>query len=221
MFVFHLSLALSLSLSLSLSHALITHRTHTHARTHTAPPRLFDILPGESSPNSTFSGFAGFVLDLTAPGSSPLTLTRLGRFRVRGNSRAHRMDVVSASTGASVLPSGAPLPSVDLSPSGCPASDTLGFCYSEALAAPVTLHPGQVYYIVCEEAAGGDAFLAMHDAAAATTHAHRDGTTLMGYAGPGLGVVNGRVYREGGGGGWVVEPFIELMYGPLNFLFAR
>jgi len=75
-----------------------------------------------------------------------------------------------------------------------------------------------VYYVISEEVQGGDAFFAMYDAAAATDHTHRDGTTLMGYLGPNLGVVTGRVAMATQGSQWVVEPMIEAMYGPLNFV---
>ena len=177
---------------------------------------LFDVLPGEAL-NATFSGWAGFVLDLRAPAAAPLRISGLGRFRARGNGGAHALNVFDAATGASVLPGGAV--TVDLSPAGCPATDVLGFCYA-ALPAPVALAQGGRYYVVSAEAAGGDAFVAMADAAAATTHAHRDGTTLMSYAGPGKGAVAGKVSQASGGGAWVEEGDLECAFGPLNLLMA-
>jgi hypothetical protein len=177
---------------------------------------LHDVLPGEQA-WSNYSGWAGFVLALTAPGSSAIQVRALGRFRVRGNSRVHALDVLDAATLLSVLPGGQPVP-VDLSPAGCPASDLLGFCYSEDLPEPAVLLPGHTYFVVSQETAGGDAFLAMSDAAAATTHVHRDGSTLMSYAGPGLGGVAGRV--SGDHGQWAVESNIECAYGPLNLLMV-
>lgn len=183
-----------------------------HGRT--AGSWLHDILPGEAA-RANLTGWAGFALDLRAPGSRALSVAALGRFRTRGNSRAHALDVVDAATGKSVLPGGPA--AVDLSAAGCPASDLLGFCYAR-LPAPVALPPGRVYYVVSEEADGGDAFLAMDDAAAATTHVHRDGSTLMSYEGPGAGAVTGRVSRAGAAGAWLLEPAIECMYGPLNLV---
>jgi hypothetical protein len=165
---------------------------------------------------SNFSGWAGFALDLTAPGSAPLAVTALGRFRTRNNSAVHALDIFDAATGASVLPAGAA--SADLSPAGCPASDLLGFCYGEVPGGPAVLAPGRVYYVASHEVAGGDAFLVIEDAAAATTHVHRDGTTLMSYAGPLRGAVTGRVSRADGEATWVLEPLIECMYGPLNLV---
>jgi hypothetical protein len=63
-----------------------------------------------------------------------------------------------------------------------------------------------------------DAPLAIDDAAAATTHVHRDGTTLMSYAGPLRGAVTGRVSRADGEATWTFEPLIECMFGPLNLI---
>jgi hypothetical protein len=80
------------------------------------------------------------------------------------------------------------------------------------------LAPGRVYYVASKEVAGGDAFLAIDDAAAATTHVHRDGTTLMSYAGPLRGAVTGRVSRADGEATWTFEPLIECMFGPLNLI---
>ena len=174
---------------------------------------LYDLLPGEDL-RANFTGWAGFELDLRAPGSAALRVGALGRFRARGNARAHALTVFDAVSGAAVPGANA---TVDF---GACVSDLLGFCYG-ALAAPVTLAPGGRYYVVSREAAGGDAFVAMSDAAAATTHAHRDGTTLMSYAGPGAGAVAGKVSRADGGAAWAAEGDVECMYGPLNLLLAE
>ena len=171
---------------------------------------LLDVLPGEQLA-SNFTGWAGFVLDLRAPGSSDLAVRGVGRFKARGNAGAHALDIVDAATNASVLAGGAA--TVDLA--AC-ASDALGFCYAAATAA---LRAGRVYYVLSREAAGGDAFVAMYDAAAQTTHVHRDGTTLMSYAGPSMGAVAGRV-RGADFGSLVVSGGIEIMDGPLNLLLG-
>ena len=70
-----------------------------------------------------------------------------------------------------------------------------------ALAAPVTLPPGGRYFVAAQEAADGDAFVAMSDAAAATTPAHRDGPTLLSDAGPGPGAGPGQASPAHGGVG--------------------
>ena len=149
------------------------------------------------------------MLDLRAPGSVSLTVRGLGRFRARGNSLTHALDVVDAATNASVL-AGGPA-SVDFAT--C-VTDSLGFCYG---AASATLAAGRVYFVLSQEASGGDAFVSMYDAAAATTHAHRDGTTMMSYAGPGKGVVTGRVSGPRFDA-LVADSNIECMNGPVNLL---
>jgi len=169
---------------------------------------LYDVLPGEAL-RANFSGWAGFVLDLRAPGSAPVALAALGRFKARGNARAHALDVIDAASGASVLPAPA---TVDFA--AC-ATDALGFCAAAVPGGARQLAAGGRYYVVAREEAGGDAFVAMSDAAAATTHAHRDGTTLMSYAGPGRGAVAGKVSKADGAE-WVEEGDVECMFGPLN-----
>ena len=58
------------------------------------------------------------------------------------------------------------------------------------------------------------------NAAAATTHVHRDGTTLMSYAGPRRGVVAGRV-RGADRASLAATQEIEIMNGPLNLLIVE
>jgi hypothetical protein len=173
---------------------------------------LFDILPGESTVNNV-TGWAGFELDLSGPPSTSFSVSALGRFKVRGNKASHTLDIVDASSLKSIL-SGGPA-AVDFST--C-STDANGFCYG-ALSTPATLSSGRKYYFISSESAGDDAFLSMYDAAAATTHAHRDGTTMMSYAGPGFGAVTGRVYGTDYPS-LSSDGNIELMNGPLNFLFA-
>lgn len=87
---------------------------------------LHDVLPGEAAmARLAGGGWAGFVLDLGGVGAEAVTIRALGRFRARGNSGAHAMDVVRASDGVSML-DGQALPVVDLSRGGCAASDVMG-----------------------------------------------------------------------------------------------
>ena len=196
--------------------ALVLAASNGHART--LGSFLFDVLPGEQRANNV-TGWVGFVLDLTAPDSLPLLVGNLGRFRASGNAGVHALDVVDAATGASVLPGGAPL-SVDLSPAGCLSTDLLGFCYAAGRVpgGGVTLAPGRVYYVVSAETAGGDTHIHMVDPAAATTHSHRDGTSMLAYMGPRYGTITGSVVKPQGAAGWTVEPNLDCMRGPLNLL---
>ena len=179
---------------------------------------LLDVLPGNAVV-SNVSGWVGFSLDLTAA-PAPLAVAGVGRFRAPGNAGAHAVDIVDAATRRSVLP--APL-TVRMDAAGCAHADVLGFCYAAvtvAGGAPLpALAPGRVYYVVSEETAGGDAWLRMEDAAAASTHLHRDGTTLMSYRGPGKGVVAGRV-AGADAASLTATSEIEIMNGPLNLLIA-
>ncbi|MFA7342760.1 MAG: hypothetical protein WC003_00515 [Terrimicrobiaceae bacterium] len=80
-------------------------------------------------------------------GSSPITVTELGRWVVSGNTQTHTVKLVLASSGADV--SGG---SVSVATAGAPAGQ---FKYA-ALAAPVTLSANTAYYVVSRETNGGD-----------------------------------------------------------------
>ena len=181
---------------------------------HAVTPKswLFDVLPGEILVNN-FTGWAGFVLDLRLPTTTPLNVAALGRFRARGNLHPHKLDILDAATGLSVLTE-----PVTVDFETC-VTDLLGFCYT-SLPSPVALSAGKRFYIVSYETAGEDAFVAMTDAAAATTHVHRDGSTLMSYAGPGQGIVAGKVSQADGAANWIETMDVECMYGPLNLLIV-
>jgi hypothetical protein len=209
--------------------------TLTAAPTHTRHTSsfLYDLLPGERA-LTNLTGWAGMALDLSsAPACRPspyltmqnLTVAALGRFRSAGNAGSHKMDIVRASDGTSVLPGGPVVVGMDAA--SCPSSDLLGMCYSAPIAPPALLTVGDVYYIVSLETAGGDAVREMTSPAKGTTHANgkRDGTTLMSYRGPTSGCIAGRVTGTGGAGSppssWTVIPDLDTSFGPVNFLLSE
>jgi len=91
-----------------------------------------------------FSGFVGMKFTV---GSSALTVSALGRIFITGNSGTHTVKLVQASNGADV-PGG----SVSVSMTGGVAGQ---FKYV-SLGSPVTLLANTAYYLVSQEASGGD-----------------------------------------------------------------
>ena len=68
----------------------------------------------------------------------------------------------------------------------------------------------------------------MRDAARMTTHAHRDGTTIMSYQGPGVLDVVGRVTKPattnqavGPPPTWDVTPELDTSFGPVNIVLQQ
>jgi hypothetical protein len=180
---------------------------------------LLDITPQRADVPSVwrnFTGWAGAVWNLTDPGLSPpqATVLGLGRFKAPGNSNAHELAVFRASDGRRMSPTSV---SVDLAT--CNA-DLLGFCYA-MLSSPLLLPAGDAYFVVAQEAAGGDAILEMTDPASASTMANRIATTLMTYQGPNWGHVAGRVWQQAGSDSWLVVPEQDTMYGPVNWLLGQ
>src|SRR5262249_54323154 len=93
---------------------------------------------------NNFSGFVGMIIQT---GSSALTINALGRFAAPGNTGAHLVKIVEATTGTD-LPGG----SVSISMAGAATSS---FAYA-SLSTPVSLNPNATYYIMTQETAGAD-----------------------------------------------------------------
>jgi hypothetical protein len=172
---------------------------------------LFDCLPGQKVMN--FTGWAGMVVEAKVSTG----IAQLGRYKTRGNSQIHAMQVFRESDGMPML---AQNTSVDMACDG----DVLGMCYTSAFVPPVQLVAGERYYIVAaENELSGDMVTEMGDSARMTTHAHRDGSTIMSYRGPGVLDVVGRVAKTeilteavGEQSSWQVTPDLDTSFGPVN-----
>ncbi|MEO8425632.1 MAG: Ig-like domain-containing protein, partial [Verrucomicrobiota bacterium] len=92
----------------------------------------------------SLSGWLGMRISV---GADPLTITDLGRFCLSGNQAKHILKLVSAMDGSDVAGG-----TVAVSMSGGRVGD---FTYA-ALPNPVTLQPNTSYYVVSQEANGGD-----------------------------------------------------------------
>ena len=105
---------------------------------------------GLGTPRSNFTGWIGMRFTV---GSSPVTVTALGRYVASGSSGSHTMKIVNAANSQDVT--GA---SVSVSTSGA----TVGtFAYAN-LASSVTLNANTTYYLMSQEASGGDTWYDMN-----------------------------------------------------------
>jgi hypothetical protein len=109
------------------------------------PSPLFVTGWGLNSPvlRNDYSGWVGMALTV---GSSPLTVSSLGRICAAGNSMTHVVKIVNAATGGDVA--GA---SVTLNLAGCTAGQ---FVYGTVN--PTVLPAGGSYYVVSQEFYLGD-----------------------------------------------------------------
>jgi hypothetical protein len=89
--------------------------------------------------------YTGFIGMQITTGTKYLSVSSLGRFVLSGNTQAHLVKIVDASTGLDVG-------SVTIDTSAATAGK---FAYA-ALSSPATLVPGISYYIVSQETSGGD-----------------------------------------------------------------
>lgn len=164
------------------------------------------------------------------------------------NIGCHALGVFDLATGASLLPTHEPTPTVDMKT--C-ATDALGFCWTAPLTTPLVLAPGQSYIVASSED-GVDAYAEMTDPATGTKMGHRivrplrmdatflvcdrhclllmvsrddswQGTTYMSYQTPGgihAPAVTGRAFRNGDSGPFQVTHEIDTSFGPVNFQLA-
>ena len=126
-------------------------QTVTMSNAHTVTANFQAVIPGitgyASTGQSVRNDFSGWVgMKFTVGGNSLLAAT-LGRICVPGNSGTHTIKFVNAITGIDV--SGG---SILLSMSGCAAGQ---FVYG-ALTNPIALLANTSYYLVSQEATGGD-----------------------------------------------------------------
>jgi len=126
-------------------------------------------------------------------GDTPIAITELSRWVVSGNTGAHTVKLVDATTDLDV-PGGA----VTLQTSGAP----VGFLYAP-LATPLTLAAGAAYYIVSQEFTGGDQWC--------------DPSLLTA---PSSAVTINSAVSKAGAGPFALGFGLNRSFGPLNFKYV-
>jgi hypothetical protein len=126
-------------------------------------------------------------------GSSPITVTGVGRMFAPGDSGTHVVKIVNAATGLDVV-SGSTTISMTGGTSGA-------FTYG-ALAGTVTLAANGTYYILSQETSGGDAWYDLNTAVITTSAASVTGCIYS---------LDGVTYTYDGSPGY--------SYGPVSFIY--
>lgn len=137
-----------------------------------------------------FTGWVGMQFTV---GANSLTVSALGRVCIVGNAGTHTVKFVNAANRTDV-PGG----SASLNLGGCVAGQ---FFYA-ALAGPITLQPNTAYYLVSQEASGGDQW-----------YDHGGVTTANDAA------VNNSLYSFDGAN-WIAASTYNTSYVPPNFLYS-
>lgn len=107
-----------------------------------------------ATPRNDFTGYVGCKFTV---GAADLYVSKLGRWKIAGNSQAHTVKLVAAGTGIDV-------PGGSVSISG----GTAGSYVFAALASPLILLAGEAYYLVSSETNGGDQWEDRHAVGTAT-----------------------------------------------------
>jgi len=156
---------------------------------------------GSSSPGAFVTGatlgalrndFDGWLGMKFTVGSSPLSVTALGRYVISGNSGTHTMKLVDASNDSDV-PNG----SVSVALSGAKAGK---FKYG-VLANSITLSANTSYYIVSQESSGGDEWADETTTVTTAGVASCDGATLN-------------------SGSWSFRPPANTTFVPVDFIYG-
>ena len=140
---------------------------------------------------SDFTGFVGMGFQVAG---APLKVSRLGRFKVPGNSRTHLLKLVDAATMADV-PGGSV--TVDMSST----ATAMAFVYVD-LAAPIILAAAAEYFLISQEQTGMDDWFDSNTKVTTTnvvTHVF---------------AVNGD-----GAGNYSRSPVNEFIYGPVDLQY--
>lgn len=174
--------------------------------TQAPPPDIGFVLSSSSgTPRNNYSGWVGMSVTV---GGSPLDVSSLGRLVLAGNTGSHVVKIVNASTGAD-LPGGA----VTVATAGAAAGTT---AYS-LLPAKVTLSAHTTYYILSQEAQGGDSWYDLNASVQARSDGAVDGpvygtsapfVSMSGMPGHAYVPVDFRYSVSGGGGSSVRTNFM-------------
>jgi hypothetical protein len=139
--------------------------------------------------------YTGFIGMQITTGTKYLSVSSLGRFVLSGNTQPHLVKIVDTSTGLDVG-------SVTVNTAGVRAGQ---FAYA-ALPSPVTLVPGISYFVVSQEASGGDSWYNSNTMVTTTSDAS--------VIGPASGGLNTLVEN------YTISAAANQEYGPVDFLYS-
>ena len=171
--------------------------TNSLGSTTSNPAELTVAAPAVNFVTSTTLGglqndFTGWIGGSITVGSTPLSITALGRIVATGDSSQHVVKIVNATTGVDV-----PGASATVNPAG----GTVGTFVYGTLQTPVTLSANATYYLLSQETKNGDSWY--------------DGSTTVQTTG--VASVTGLVYGTGAPYNLVSSPGNS--YGPLDFAY--
>jgi hypothetical protein len=146
------------------------------------------------TPGTARNNFTGWVGMSITVGSSPVTVTALGRIVVSGNTGSHTMKIVNAANSEDVTGSSVSVPT---------SGGTAGTLAYANLASSVTLSANTTYYIMSQEVSGGDSWYDVNTAVQTTS----------------VAVENGGVYSYDGAS-YSGFGSANQSYGPVGFLYS-
>jgi hypothetical protein len=146
---------------------------------------------GLGTARNNFTGWVGMSITV---GSSPVSVTALGRIVVAGNTGSHAVKIVNAATSQDVTGGSVSVPA---------SGGTAGALAYANLPASITLSANTTYYVVSQETQGGDSWYDVNTSVQ-TTGVAAESTGIYSYDGASY-------YRYGAA---------NQSYGPVGFLYS-
>jgi hypothetical protein len=146
---------------------------------------------GLGTERNNFTGWVGMSITV---GSSPVTVTALGRIVAAGNTVSHIVKIVNAASSQDVTGGSVSIPT---------SGGTVGTLAYENLASSVTLNANSTYYIMSQETQGGDTWYDVNTTVQ-TTSVAVENTGIYSY--------DGASYSAYGSA--------SRSYGPVGFLYS-
>jgi len=117
-------------------------------KTSAGTPMITLVAPGAQTNTNAYWQWYGWTGMKFTVGSSPVTVSQLGRYALATNTQTHQVRILDAATGADVAKAIV----------NCAGQPVSGFVYADIIGGAVTLQASKAYYLLTDNYSGGDMF---------------------------------------------------------------
>ncbi|MFA7345436.1 MAG: family 16 glycosylhydrolase [Terrimicrobiaceae bacterium] len=115
-------------------------------KTSAGTPMITLVAPGAQTNTNGYWQWYGWTGMKFTVGSSPVTVSQLGRYALATNTQTHQVRILDAATGA------------DVAKATVNCAGQSGFVYANIIGGAVTLQANKAYYLLTDNNSGGDMF---------------------------------------------------------------
>ncbi|MFA7344548.1 MAG: glycoside hydrolase family 16 protein [Terrimicrobiaceae bacterium] len=117
-------------------------------KTSAGTPMISLVVSGPQTNSNAYWPWYGWTGMKFTVGSSPVTVSQLGRYAITTNTQTHQVRIMDAATGADVAKTTV----------NCAGQSVSGFVYADIIGGNVTLQANKAYYLLTDNNSGGDMF---------------------------------------------------------------